>query len=280
MILDTTALDRPRDSEEFRVNSYRLADFATALGDTVQAHVEGRRAVPIFAHVPVMQSMVESIAVVTTDFALHGEHDFHFHRPIVPGMRLWSRSTLIGLRNTRAGAAMIVESISQTEAGDRVCTQYTTCLVPGAQASEDKGRSAPASVATDGCDEADPIEITHALDGELTARYADAARDYAAYTLDAHAAAEAGYPAPIVHGMCAMGFACRAVVDSACDGDSTRLRRLGGRFAAPLFLKTDQTLTTTIRLGKRRDDARAVGFATTDADGSPIIAKGFAEVER
>jgi acyl dehydratase len=242
-------------------------------------HASGRMAVPTFAHIPVMQSMVEIITAAAPVFALHGEHDFHFHRAIAPGMRLFTRSALIGVRTTPAGAATVVESVTQTHDGDTVCTQYTTCLMPDASVAHDAGRRAPALPDLASAEKTKARDVVHPLDGAVTARYADAARDYSAYTLDADAAKAVGYPAAIVHGMCAMGYACRGVVDTACKGDSARLARLGGRFAAPLFLTEGQTLTTSVRVGTKTGHGMIpVAFATVDTEGNPTISRGFAEV--
>jgi acyl dehydratase len=281
MLVDTQGLDRVRDSEEFRVNTHRLAQFAEALGDRNAKHATGRLAVPTFAHIPVMQSMVEIINSAAPVFALHGEHDFHFHRAIEPGMRLFTHSALIGVRGTRAGATTVVESVTRTHDGEAVCTQYTTCLMPDASVALDAGRRAPALPDLAIAEMAGPEDVEHLLDAAVTFRYADAARDYSAYTLDVEAARAVGYPAAIVHGMCAMGYACRAVVDTACAGDSARLSRLGGRFSAPLFLTDGQALTTSVWVGiKTGQGMIPVAFSTVDAEGNPTISKGFAEVRR
>ncbi len=52
---------------------------------------------------------------------------------------------------------------------------------------------------------------------------------------DPKVAASAGFPKPILHGLCTMGIACRAVVQAFCDGDSSRLRAMNVRFTNPVF---------------------------------------------
>lgn len=53
--------------------------------------------------------------------------------------------------------------------------------------------------------------------------------------IDPGVAAAAGYPRPILHGLCTYGIACRAVVASWCDGDVSRLASYQARFTAPVF---------------------------------------------
>ena len=60
---------------------------------------------------------------------------------------------------------------------------------------------------------------------------------------DPEVAGKAGFPAPILHGMCTYGTVARAIVDATCGGDAARLRSFGLRFSAPVFpgetLRTD-----------------------------------------
>ncbi len=55
----------------------------------IEAHLNGDIAPPVFAIVPVFDSMmsptVDVMPVELVPRVVHGEQDFHFHRPIVPG---------------------------------------------------------------------------------------------------------------------------------------------------------------------------------------------------
>jgi acyl dehydratase len=260
-----------RDSEEFRTSSHRIAQFARSFDDQNPAHLEGRLAPPVFAHVPAMQSMVEILQQVTGGFALHGEHDFIFHAPIVPGQRLFTVSTLVGVRGTKPGTTFIIRSDTKRHDGTPVVTQFSTCLVRGAASDQRLGEGPPARPRAAG-GEASAAQFSLAADQTL--RYADAARDYSAYTLDAAAAAKVGYPAPLVHGMLTLSFAGRAIVEDHCGGDGSRLKRLGCRFAHPLLLVPGQLLTVKHWAGADG----AAGFEAADKDGDLVIKNGYAEV--
>jgi len=45
----------------------------------------------------------------------------------------------------------------------------------------------------------------------------------------------AGFPAPILHGLCSLGIALRMVVDGLLDGDAAAVRRVTARFAGVVF---------------------------------------------
>jgi len=52
---------------------------------------------------------------------------------------------------------------------------------------------------------------------------------------DPAAAARAGFPQPILHGLCSMGLATRALLQTVCEGDPSRLRSVSVRFSKPVF---------------------------------------------
>ncbi len=45
----------------------------------------------------------------------------------------------------------------------------------------------------------------------------------------------AGFPKPILHGLCSYGHACRAVLKSFCNYDASRIESFDVRFSAPVF---------------------------------------------
>ncbi len=260
-----------QDSEEFRTNSHRLADFARAVDDTNPAHLTGQYAPPVFHHIPVMQSMMGVIGRLTQGFVMHGEHDFVFAHPMVPGMRLFTTSSLVGVRGIKAGLSFIIQSDIRTADGALVSSQFSTCLERGTASDIAVGTFPPARPKPE---RAGAAEVRYALTSDQTRRYADAARDYSPYTIDPAVAAQHGFPAPIVHGMCTLAFAARAIVDAHCGGLTPRLKRLGARFAHPLFLLPGQTLTVSHWAGPDG----TVGFEAIDRDGNAVIRNGYAEV--
>lgn len=48
-------------------------------------------------------------------------------------------------------------------------------------------------------------------------------------------AAAAGFPRPILHGLCTYGMTCKAMVDTLLDGDTARVGSYGARFAGVVF---------------------------------------------
>jgi len=59
---------------------------------------------------------------------------------------------------------------------------------------------------------------------------------------DPDAAAAAGFPIPILHGLCTYGIACRAVLKTICDYDHTLIEGFDARFSLPVL--PGDTITT------------------------------------
>ncbi len=265
------AIGTARASEPFRTGSARAAAFAAAVQDDGPAQAAGLVAPPTFAHVPVMQSMVEVIGAVTTAHVMHGEQDFVFHAPIVPKETLFTTSTLVGVKGSRAGVLLYLRSETRTDAGVPVCTQTATIICPGGVEARAAGEVPPALPEVP---EGVAAETLFAIGPDVTLAYAEAARDYSPYTLDQAAAEAAGWPAPVVHGMLTLSLAASAVVRAHAGGDAARIARLGCRFPAPLWSRPGERLVVR----HHGEGAGRVGFSATDSEGRTVLARGYAEV--
>ncbi|MDT4929928.1 MAG: hypothetical protein QOF92_2795 [Pseudonocardiales bacterium] len=83
---------------------------------------------------------------------------------------------------------------------------------------------------------------------------------------DPEFAAAAGFPRPILHGLCTYGLVCKAVVDAELDGDVSKVAGYGVRFAGIVF--PGETLRTSVW----REDGRLVLATTVDErDAAPAL---------
>lgn len=81
-------------------------------------------------------------------------------------------------------------------------------------------------------------------------------------------AAAAGFPRPILHGLCTYGMTCKALVDAVLDGDATRVGSFGGRFAGVVF--PGETLRAAIWV----DGDRSVAVVTAPAREDAVVLSG------
>ena len=81
-------------------------------------------------------------------------------------------------------------------------------------------------------------------------------------------AAAAGFPRPILHGLCTYGMTCKALVDTVLGGDAARVASYGARFAGVVFPGE------TIRAKVWRDGDKYVGVVTAPDRGDEIVLSG------
>ena len=256
------AIGKPGQPVAFEVERERIQAYAAATNDTIRSHAAGDLAPPVFAIVPAFQAAgMASLQVIPGEMLgaiLHGEQDFHFSRPIEPGMKVETVATRSETRES--GGELLVE-------------QFMTTFVRGAQGAEDVGDDAPPHRFDEFLREREPdAEVSRAFDADQTFRYAEASGDPMQIHLDDQFAKSVGLPGIIIHGLCTMAFTSVAAIEHACPDDPARLRRLAVRFAS--IALPEQTITT--RIWDVGDSSYA--YETTNDAGAVVIKDGWAEV--
>jgi acyl dehydratase len=272
------------EAVEFPVERDRIKAYAAATNDPIEPHVAGDLAPPVFAIVPAFGAATgASVGVIPSNLImaiLHGEQDFHFHQPIVPGTTLATRSAVVGVHGRSSGVSVVVKSETRDSSSDALLvTQYMNAFVRGAQLDESVGEEPPEHRFDDSLRERDPdAEVSQTFDEDQTFRYSEAAGDPMPIHLDEEIAKGAGLPGIIIHGLCTMGFTSVAVIENACPDDPTRLRRLAVRFAK--IVQPKQTITTRIWATGEGDGNGLYAYETTSDTGDVVIKDGLAEVAR
>ena len=79
----------------------------------------------------------------------------------------------------------------------------------------------------------------------------------------------AGFPAPILHGLCSYGIVLRELTTALLGGDATRVGGFGARFTGVVYPGE------TIRVRGWREDGRILATATVagagERDGAPVL---------
>ena len=81
-------------------------------------------------------------------------------------------------------------------------------------------------------------------------------------------AAAAGFPRPILHGLCTYGMTCKALVDTVLGGDAARVASYGARFAGVVFPGE------TIRAKVWHAGDKYVGVVTAPDRGDEVVLSG------
>jgi acyl dehydratase len=282
-IFDASALDQWSAPRAFKVEGSAIAAYAAATNDLSPDSVAGEVAPPVFAIVPAFGG--GGRAVIREDHRaemagrlVHGEQWMVFHRPIRAGDEVEVRSATIGIHAKSSGVTVVSKS-ETTGAEGLVNEQYVTIFYRGARSELDVGAVAPTLRQVAGEDPGRFLAaVAYPVDPDQPARYAEASGDHNRIHLDDDFARSVGLPGVIVHGMCTLALAARAVRLAVAEPATAGVAQLGARFTRPL-LPGDELTTRVYALGAP-DGAgtRAVRLECLDRAGNTVLGAGFAQV--
>jgi acyl dehydratase len=254
-----------------------LSTYAMATNETSSVALDGRIATPVFAIVPVWDVLQEAARSVAPEEArprvVHGDQDIRISTPIQAGMTVRSRAAAVGVHVKESGTTVVLKTESR-DADDRLLNeQYVTEFYRGITGGTGGGEEAPDHRMPEELARSEPVASpTYPIAEDQTQRYAEASGDHNAFHLDDEVARAAGLPGIIVHGLCLMAFAGRAVLDSQEIDDPSAIRRLAVRFSRPMT--PGDALTTRVR--PPRDGA--ISFDALDGAGETVLKDGLAEL--
>jgi acyl dehydratase len=174
---------------------------------------------------------------------LHGEQSFEILRPLPPEGHVRGTYKLLGLEDKGPkGAVMWLEkTLADITTGDTLAIVITTLMMRGDGGYGGFGAPLPPP---DPLPEAEPDLIIDLRTLPQSALIYRLSGDYNPIHADPVAASKAGFPQPILHGLCTMGIATRALIEGIAEGKPDRLRSLSLRFSKPVF--PGETIRTEI----------------------------------
>jgi len=170
---------------------------------------------------------------------LHGEQELELHAPLPPAATVVGRTRITRLVDKGPGKGALMYSerlITDADSGAALATSRSVSFLRGDGGFSGPGQPAdepppprPATPDTPPDTVFDwPIRPEAALVYRLSG-------DYNPLHADPGVAARAGFPRPILHGLCTFGVTGWALVRVLAGGDATALRSIGARFSAPVF---------------------------------------------
>jgi acyl dehydratase len=232
----------------------------------------GPKVLPTFAVVPSFTSMLGIVALLDVKLmsVLHGEQKIVLHRPIPPSGTFATVSEVKGIYDKGKGALVLVECKTTDDKGQPIFDNLFSLFVRGEGGfGGDRGPEAPKIEVA--ADRAPDFEVTEATTPEQALLYR-LSGDYNPLHVDPEFAKLGGFDRPILHGLCTYGFAGRALLKSACDGDPTRLRSFGARFTGVVL--PGESITTR---GWQLDGGRYLVTATA-SDERIVLSNAIAEI--
>jgi len=165
---------------------------------------------------------------------VHGEQKLSIINPIPVSGEFIADMKVINCFDKGASKGAIVEvetTVKLKSDGTEICKLISTTFARG-----DGGFGGPESPPQKVYEpEGTPDivdEITTKPDQALIFRLSG---DYNPLHSDPNFAKAAGFPKPILHGLCTYGVACRSIVKTACDKDVKKLKSFNCRFSSPVF---------------------------------------------
>ncbi len=201
---------------------------------------------------------------------LHGEQELIFHKPIPTKGSFITEGAIRNFYDKGQGKGALV--VGQTETnhsnGDPLFTAIFTIF--GRFDGGFGGEKSPANVVE--YPDRDPdfvLEETPAENQPLLYRLTG---DLFGLHVDSQFAKVAGFEKPIMHGLCTMGYACRALMKNIVPGEPEKVRRIACRFSKPLY--PGVPIRTEIW---KTDEGKAVWQTINCETGKPAITNGIFE---
>jgi acyl dehydratase len=206
---------------------------------------------------------------------LHGEQDMVFHRPLPPTGTVRAQTRVTAILDKGAGKGALIQTERQgadAVTGETLFTVRQTIFARGDGGFDGPAASRGPAPAPHPIPERAPDVVCDLPTLPQQALIYRLSGDYNPLHADPDVAAQAGYPRPILHGLCTLGVAGHALLKTCCGYDPARLRAMQVRFTAPVF--PGETLRTELW----RDGA-VVSFRTqVPGRNSVVLNNGRAEV--
>jgi acyl dehydratase len=256
--------------------------YALATNDDNEAYIDGSRpggtvAPPLYAvskdlgALGVLEVIQEPTLGLNWAYVVHGEQYFEWERPLIPGTKMKSWATLKDIIDKGTGELLEIQVDSYNEEEELVVSQVIGFF--------ERDPSAPKKKKEKG-EEQQRGEVLFTQQMPVkkgqTYIYAEPSGDHNPIHVDPDFAVTVGLSGIILQGLCTMAFVQKAVVDNACDGDPTRLKKLKVRFSRNVL--PGDTVITTGRLREKGGGRSIIDLEARVDRGDVVIRDAWAEV--
>ena len=266
------------------VDARWLMAYAAALGDhnhrymdTAAQSVIAHPIFPVCVEWPVILQMraIAGMHHLTAEEAargVHAAHDLHLLAPITAGDQLTTAAQMTAVEATRSGARYVMRLDTHNQHNTLVAQTWQTGIYRGVDVIGE----------TDSVSEKAPSQPEHQnshwqhensiqVAAGLAHTYTECARIWNPIHTDRAVALKAGLPDIILHGTATLALAVSNLVTNVLGGETSRVARVGGRFAAVVLMPS------TIQLNYTQVD-RCVHFEVLNEAGESAIRNGFLEI--
>ncbi|MEZ0340132.1 MaoC/PaaZ C-terminal domain-containing protein [Mycobacterium sp. pV006] len=245
---------------------------------TENSHDVAQQVLPTYA-VIACSPFAAATMIGSFDFSrlLHGSQSIRVHAPLPPAGRLSVVAEVADIQDKGPGknaVVMLKGTGTDPESGQTLAETLTTLVIRGEGGFGGQPGQRPAAPEIPERTPDATVELPTREDQALIYRLSG---DRNPLHSDPWFAALAGFPKPILHGLCTYGVAGRALVSELGGGDATKVTTVAARFSAPVF--PGDTLRTSIwRTGAGRAVFRTEALDPRgDGDARLVLDDGEAE---
>ncbi|MDP9823180.1 MaoC/PaaZ C-terminal domain-containing protein [Nocardioides massiliensis] len=196
---------------------------------------------------------------------VHGAQTITVHGPVPTSGEATLRTRITDIWDKGKAAVIWQEGTAVSPEGQELWTVRSSIFVRGEGGwGGDRGESTAVEVP----DRAADADVSYATTPNQALLYR-LCGDRNPLHADPEFAKGAGFPAPILHGLCSYGVVLRLVTDALLDGDTSRVGSFTGRFAGVVFPGE----TIRVQAWDQGDElVVAASIAGGERDGSPVLA--------
>ncbi|OQS07838.1 peroxisomal hydratase-dehydrogenase-epimerase, partial [Thraustotheca clavata] len=184
---------------------------------------------------PSMSSVPNGMPDFNPGMTLHGEQTIEIHRPLPPGgSTVTCHKSILSFHPKGASGALMETEYKMVDAdGQPLATLVMGSFYRGLESTfKGQGRIAPRRPAMP---KRDPDVVLALATSPAQAQFYRLSGDYNPLHIDYEFAESAGFPQPILHGLCTMGVTARALLQSFCSNNSNGFKKMSVRFSKPCF---------------------------------------------
>ena len=163
-----------------------------------------------------------------------GERDITFHRPFPVAANITADSSVLSVfdKGKDKGAVILHKTVLRNDKGEELATLVASRFArgDGGFGGPSEGQPEPHKVPTRAPDRS--VDIATAPGQALVYRLCG---DRNPLHSDPEFARRAGFPKPILHGMCTYGITCRGVLQTYADYDASAFKQHVARFSSPVY---------------------------------------------